>query len=147
MRFDVSSRQVLTCAYPLDAGRAIRTNGFAAILHPSSLVSRDLVVRVGGYASGMRFGGDAEFQMRARHVAHAVNIARYCYFRRRREGSLWTSAETGRDSAARRAQWVPIATQAAENDAKVARGEKPDLTPFRIAGPVALDHVAGPVLW
>jgi hypothetical protein len=85
--------------------------------------------------------------MRIQHVAHAVNVPRYCYFRRRREGSLWTSPETGRDSAARREQWLPVAAQAAANEARVARGEAPDLAPFRLAGPVAMDHLAGPALW
>jgi glycosyltransferase involved in cell wall biosynthesis len=49
--------------YPLDVNAALAAwPTWYALLHPTSLVSRDLVVRIGGYATGLKFGGDREFQ-------------------------------------------------------------------------------------
>jgi hypothetical protein len=147
VRFHQSDRLAFGCAYPLDAGTSLRTRSLMALLHTASLVSRDLVMRIGGFSAGMRFGADAEFQLRAHHVAHAINVRRYCYFRRAREGSLWTAAETGHASAVRRDQATEIHARAVANAERAARGEAPDVTPLRPAGPVALEHLAGPALW
>ena len=132
---------------PPDASRSLHTVQRYSILHPTSLVSRDLVMRVGGFATGLKFGGDLEFQLRAHHRGHVVNIGRYGYFRRRREGSLWTSPETGRYAAVRQAQVSQIVERARANAAAVALGRAPDLRPFRHAGPIALEHSLGPVLF
>jgi glycosyltransferase involved in cell wall biosynthesis len=132
--------------YPLDASRAHRLEFDCQVLHPSSLVSRDLVRRVGGFSTGFRFGADLEFQLRTHHVARIVNIASFCYFRRRRPGSLWTSSETGERSVERLKQNGLVIAQAEKNAAAVAAGRRPDLVPLRPGGPVALDHVRGPAL-
>jgi hypothetical protein len=109
-------------------------------------VSRDLVQRIGGYSSGCRFGADLEFQLRAHYAARIVNIASFCYFRRRREGSLWTSLETGEHSMVRYRQDQLFVARAQENADRFAAGLPPDLSPLKPAGPVALDHVTGPPL-
>src|SRR5439155_25211117 len=144
--FHEGERLAFGCAYPLDAGTSLRRRSLTALLHPSTLVSRDLVRRVGGFSAGMRFGADGEFQLRAHHAGHAVNIRRYCYFRRVREGSLWTSAETGRDSAVRRGQAAEIHARAVANAERAARGQAPKLAPLWPAGAVALAHLAGPAV-
>ena len=64
-----------------------------------------------------------------------------------REGSLWMSDETGRDSAVRKEQATEIHDRAVANAERAARGEAPDLAPLRPAGPVALEQLAGPGLW
>ena len=46
------------------------------LLHPTSIVTRDLVMALGGFASGLRFSGDAELLRRARFVARVANVAR-----------------------------------------------------------------------
>src|SRR5262249_5122751 len=51
--------------YPLDASRSLRIEIDGAVLHPTSLISRDLVQRIGGFSSGLRFGAGPEFQVRA----------------------------------------------------------------------------------
>jgi hypothetical protein len=132
--------------YPLDASGAFRLKLDCQVLHPTSLVSRDRVRRIGGFASGLRFGADLEFQSRAHHVARIVNIAGLCYFRRRRPGSLWTSPETGEHSAPRQRQTGLIIARAMKNAERVAAGRLPDLAPLSRADPVALDHVTGPAL-
>ena len=90
LRFEQPEGKVSAFCYAPAAGRSLRAVQRYSILHPTSLVSRDLVLRVGGFATGLKFGGDHEFQLRAHHRGHVVNIARYGYFRRRRDGSLWT---------------------------------------------------------
>ena len=132
--------------YPLDASDSFRRLHDCQVLHPSSLVSRALVQRIGGYSSGCRFGADLEFQLRAHHAARIVNIASFCYFRRRREGSLWTSPETGERSTLRYQQDELFVARAQENANRFAAGLPPDLSPLKPAGPVALDHVTGPPL-
>ena len=56
--------------WPLDVNAcfAERPTAFP-LLHPTSLVSRDAVMAVGGFATGLRFGGDAEFLRRVHHMA------------------------------------------------------------------------------
>ena len=48
-------------------------------------------MELGGFASGLRFSGDAEFLRRAQYVAKVLNIPDHCYFRRIRQGSLTTA--------------------------------------------------------
>src|SRR5262249_28862583 len=113
--------------YPLDASEALRLDIDCAVLHPTSLVSRAFVQRVGGFVSGFRFGGDFEFQARARYVAgRAINIGHYGYFRRWRQGSLSASAETGLQSEARLRQDTMVIARAEENQAGVANGRPPN---------------------
>jgi hypothetical protein len=132
--------------YPLDASDSFRRLHDCQVLHPSSLVSRDLVQRIGGYSSGCRFGADLEFQLRAHYAARIVNIGSFCYFRRRREGSLWTSPETGEHSAVRYEQDQLFMRRAKENSDRFAAGLPPDLSPLKRTGSVALDYVTGPPL-
>jgi hypothetical protein len=147
LRFDEPAGSVSAFCYVPNASRSLRTVQRYSILHPTSLVSRDLVMRAGGFATGLKFGGDLEFQLRAHHRGHVVNIGRYAYFRRRRDGSLWTSSETGRYSTVRQTQVTQIVEQARANAAAVALGRAPDLQPFRHAGPIALEHSLGPALF
>lgn len=55
-------------------------------------------MRLGGFATGLRFGGDTEFLLRASIAAKIVNIPYYRYYRRKRQGSLTTAADTGFNS-------------------------------------------------
>jgi glycosyltransferase involved in cell wall biosynthesis len=131
--------------FPLDANAALAAAPTChAVQHPTALVRRDLVVRLGGFASGMRFSGDDEFLRRAAHAATVVNVPRVLYFRRHRSGSLTTSSATGHGSASRRRVLEALAARARANAAAVARGEAPVLAPFATAAPIALDHLCGP---
>jgi glycosyltransferase involved in cell wall biosynthesis len=139
--------EVVPVRYPEDVNRALREDpcGFP-LLHPTSLVSRDLVLRLGGFASGMRFSGDAEFLRRAAHVARVVNVPEYLYVRRKREGALTTSPETGLRSENRRRIQEELWRRARRNADRVDAGEPPELEPLAVAGPVPLRHVMGPSL-
>ncbi len=146
LRFDQPAGKVSAFCYSPAAGRSLGAVQRYSILHPTSLVSRDLIMRAGGYATGLKFGGDHEFQLRAHHCGHIVNVSRYGYFRRRRDGSLWTSHETGRETAVRQEQINQVVARARENVAAVAAGRAPDLRPLRHVGPIALEHCLGPIL-
>ena len=138
---------VVTFAYPLDVNRALldAPSSFP-LLHPTSLVSRSLVQRLGGFATGLRFGGDAEFLRRAGYVATLANVAELCYFRRIRAGSLTTSSTTGMQSPARLALMADLHARARENAEAAAEGRPTVLEPFKVAGRIRLDHIAGPAL-
>jgi len=132
--------------YPKDVNESFKIRFHYQFCHPSSLVSRDLVSRLGGYSAGLRFSGDFEFFTRAVFSGRTVNLDRYCYFRRIRKGSLLTSAESGLASAARRQVDGEITQRALENMDRFLRGRPLRLQPLRPAEPVALEHVAGPPL-
>jgi hypothetical protein len=132
--------------YPLDASASFLLTPDCQVLHPTSLVGRDLIRRVGGYSAGLKFGADMEFQVRAHYAARVVNVPRFGYFRRLRPGSLWTSTETGEHSEVRQRHNAAILAKADQNAQRVAASLPPDLAPMYPAEPVPLDHVTGPVL-
>lgn len=132
--------------YPLDVNLALKDKPGHALLHPTSLVTRSAVMRVGGFATGLRFGADSEFLLRAHWQVRAVNSDRFCYFRRKRPHSLTTAPDTGLDSPARVALLKSI-KQRAGFLSQQATAEKPlDLRPLCRAVPASLHHVCGPSL-
>jgi hypothetical protein len=87
VRVLVDAGDVVGVPYPLDVNAALLDDpaGYP-LLHPTSLVARRVLERVGGFATGMRFSGDAELLRRAAHVARVVNADHHGYFRRKRRG-------------------------------------------------------------
>jgi hypothetical protein len=139
--------EMVPLTFPHDVNAVLRRNPIRhAIKHPGSVVSRDLVMRVGGYATGLRFGADTEFEHRAAHVARIVNIPQFAYVVRNRENSLTSSADTGLRSPARVEMREIEQARALENAALVAAGTRPNLEPQAVAGPVGMRLLAGPPL-
>ncbi|MDX6689188.1 MAG: hypothetical protein QOG15_645 [Solirubrobacteraceae bacterium] len=139
--------EVAPIAWPLDIPAAFAAKVTAyPLLHPTSLVSRELVMALGGFASGLRFSGDAEFLRRAQHIATVANIPDHCYFRRIRQGSLTTARATGLKSPERQRVMELLWERARRNAELVAAGERPDLEPCETAPPVGLRRLAGPPL-
>ena len=139
--------EIVPVAWPLDieAQFAEKPTAFP-LLHPTSIVSRELVTRLGGFASGLRFSGDAEFLRRARFVAKVANVPDHLYFRRIRAGSLTTAPETGLQSPERKRVMEMLWARARENAECVEQRRAPDLTPIERAPSVGLRHLAGPAL-
>ena len=129
---------------PRNASAADPTGHF--VCFGASLISRELLLRLGGLANGLRFSGDAELFRRAYHIARLANIPETCYFRRKHPDSLTQRPETGMQSPARTQLDDSLKTRALENAAAIAAGRAPDLKPFSIAPPVALEHITGPQL-
>lgn len=133
--------------YPLDVNRALGEAPTSfPLLHPTSLVSRRLVADIGGFATGLRFAGDAEFLRRAGHAARIVNIPDFCYCRRIRANSLTTASSTGMQSPARLALMQQLHERARGNAKLAAAGKAPNLKPVRMAAAIELEHVRGPKL-
>jgi Glycosyl transferase family 2 len=130
--------------YPLDVNQALKQSPGHPLLHPTSLVTRNLVQRLGGFATGLKFGGDTEFLLRAHWVARIVNSPCYCYFRRKRPDSLTTAIATGLDSPARQALLQMLKQRAIGHYANPP--EIHDLQPLQMADPIALTHRCGPAL-
>lgn len=133
--------------FPADVNDALaKIPTWHALQHPTSIISRHLIERLGGFATGMRFSGDTEMLRRAAYVARVRNVQQVLYFRRDREGSLTGSTETGLDSPAR-LEVRNLLSRVAKRNMVVAReGKVPDLSPLRAAPPVQLRHVVGPSL-
>ena len=115
-------------------------------LHPTSLVSRDLVQAVGGFSSGLRFGGDAEFLRRAHWIATVANVPHYGYLRRIRQNSLTTAPATAIGTPVRKELMEETFARARTNHERVAQGLEPDLSPLHTRGPVELRRLCGPPL-
>lgn len=145
VQVDVAAPEARTREYALDVNAALADNPIAfALLHPTSLVGRDAVMRTGGFAGGLRFGADIDFLWRAAHVARVVNADRHLYIRRRHRESLTGSKATGTRSVARRRLDTALRERARANVSRAARGEAPDLSTFSSAPPVVFEHLAGP---
>jgi len=139
--------EVAPIVWPLDIEGAFKVKPTAfPLLHPTSLVSRDLVMSLGGWASGLRFSGDAEFLRRARFVAKVANIPDHLYFRRIRRNSLTTATQTGLKSPERQRVMEMLWERARSNAEVAAAGGQPDLSPIVTAPPVGLKRLAGPPL-
>lgn len=139
--------EVVPLTFPLDVNAALLIHpGKHAIMHPSTIVSRSLIMRAGGYATGLRFGGDTEFEHRASHVGRILNIPQFAYVVRNRVNSLTSSPETGLVSPERIEQREVEAERASVNAKLVTAGGLPDLTPLASAPPLELHYLAGPRL-
>jgi hypothetical protein len=134
------------CLFPADANRALAAAPVHALLHPTSLVSRALVMRSGGYATGLRFFGDAEFLWRSHHWGTVRNIPFVSYFRQTRADSLTGSPDTGHHSPARLRIKSDCKRRFWDTHRALGRGGHPRPEPYRTAPPVALRHVTGPRL-
>jgi glycosyltransferase involved in cell wall biosynthesis len=140
--------EVMPVTYPTDASAALAEDPTAfTLLHPTSLVARPLIDRIGGYATGLRFSGDAEFLWRAAHVARIANAPSYSYHRRKRAGSLTTATASGLHSPARLALHHDLRTAAHRRHAAASAGQEIDLTPHAAIDvrPI-LSRVCGPEL-
>ncbi|MEG4202724.1 glycosyltransferase family 2 protein [Microcoleus sp. Pol7_A1] len=138
--------RVLPVLYPLNVSAALAAKPGHPLLHPTSLVSRNLVLRLGGFATGLRFSGDTEFLLRAQFAATIVNVPDFGYFRRHRAGSLTTDRATGLDSPVRLELIQQLKKRAIANSAAVRSGKLPDLRPLKTAGSIELHYITGSAL-
>lgn len=146
IRVDEINGNCYAVCHPLDVSRAVAGEIGITLLHPTSLLSTRLLKRLGGFATGLRFGADSEFFLRAAFAATIANIPEAAYFRRIRPASLTTAADTGNDSPARKSLVSAIWEKAAVNRQLYEQGKAPDLKPMSCREQVALSHVSGPAL-
>lgn len=98
LRWESEPGHLISVHYPLDVNLALAEKPGHPLLHPTSLVRRQLVMKVGGFATGLRFGGDTEFLLRAAWIGRILNLPSYGYLRQKRLHSLTTAPHTGLDS-------------------------------------------------
>ncbi|MEX2658823.1 MAG: sulfotransferase [Acidimicrobiales bacterium] len=147
VRVLVAEGDIVPVRYPRDVNAVLAERPTAfPLLHPTSLVAGALVRRLGGFATGMRFSGDAEFLRRAVHLARVVNADHFAYFRRKRPGSLTLGSDTALGSPARQQVQDVLAARAQSNAERVAAGRAPDLRPWRVVPGAVLRHRCGPLL-
>ena len=137
--------EAVSVCFPLDVSRAYAIKQSHPILHPTTLVAGDLVRRVSGYSTALRFGADSEFLRRVGFQALIINSNRFCYFQRHRKDSLTESPETGFGSAARLTLMENLKNWAEENRESLTSGSS-IVKPYAMAGPVRLAHLLGPQL-
>lgn len=135
--------------YPQDVNAIViklpYTN-FHPLILGSALVGRDLVRRIGGFASGLRMNADSEFIRRSVFATKVRNIRQRCYFYRRHNASLTRHPTTGDASPERAEVRRKLHEQAQENVKKVLNGKQPNLHPMAVAPSIELTHVTGPKL-
>jgi hypothetical protein len=139
--------EVVPLVFPLDVNSILE---FAperhVLMHPASVITRDLVLRAGGYGTGLRFGGDTEFEHRAFFVGRLVNIPTFEYVVRNRDNSLTSSADTGLLSPERMALRERDFQKVHENQDRVSQGLEPDLNPLESMPLTPIVHHLGPKL-
>lgn len=148
LRVVCDEETIIPTCYPRDVNDAYSHFEGHPILHPTTLVARSLVERIGGFATALKFGADSEFLRRAIYNARIMNAGQFCYYHRDRSGSLTTSRETGLGSTARTELMHNLRRWANRNKEQIARGElrRDEIKPFAVAGPVRLRHLSGPPL-
>jgi hypothetical protein len=143
IRFESTTQDWYPVHYPLDVNQALAAKPGHPLLHPSSLVRRSLVMRLGGFATGLCFGGDTEFLLRAAIVGRIVNLPEYGYFRQKRPHSLTTAPDTGLDSPARQALLQTLKQRAYDNLAAQRQGQSLKLQPLTQAPKIQLRYLVG----
>lgn len=147
IRLFVGSSRTRPFHYPLDVNEALRQNPTAHTLqHPTSLIGRDLVRRIGGFATGLRFAADTEFVRRASYAARIRNTDQFAYFRRQWPGSLTMAPDTGIRSRQRTALHDELSVRAKTNAQALRDGRAPDLRPWSVGSAPTLELLAGPPL-
>ena len=147
VRLYVGTARTRPFRYPLDVNAALRQNPTAhSLQHPTSLISRELVRRIGGFATGLRFAADTEFVRRASYVARIRNADHFAYFRRQWPGSLTMAPDTGIRSRQRTALHDELSARAKANAAAVREGRAPELRPWSVGSTPQLELLAGPPL-
>jgi len=146
LRWESEPGHLIPVHYPLDVNLALAEKPGHPLLHPTSLVRRQLVMKVGGFATGLRFGGDTEFLLRATWVGRILNLPSYGYLRQKRPHSLTTDPHTGLDSPARHALLQALKQRFYNSQTAHHQGQPLNLAPLCQAPPILLKHHSGPGL-
>lgn len=101
LRLDEIEQAVIPVRFPLDVNAALREVAGHPQLFPTTITRAATFKRIGGLSTIRTFGGDTEYLLRAHFLARIINIDRFLYIRRRRQGSLTTAPETALGSPVR----------------------------------------------
>ena len=146
LQFDWDTGQCRLFCCPAAVPRPTRDNDYS-VLHPSSIVAAGLVRQLNGFATGLPFGGDAEFQHRARFTSATMsNVTAGSYFKILHARALTMAPETGMRSTARDEFRSTLRSRFAAFFDEAAAGRAPNLSPLTKAPPTTLTRLCGPPL-
>jgi len=132
--------------YPPDVNAAMRQGLAHYILHCTSVISRALIMRVGGFDQRFKLLADTDFLMRAWYAGQIVNLPAFCLFHRIRPGSITTHVETGYESPTRLLEDRFMKILAIRNLQSSRAGLRPELFAKQFEEPVGFIHHRGPEL-
>jgi len=144
-RVDLLNKALSLCIYPPDVNHAMSHGVSHFLLHGTSLISRRLATRVGGFDERLKLGADTDFITRAAHAGRIVNLPGFYSFRRVRPSSLTTHEKTGYQSAARMIEDRFVLIRGRRNLELVRAGQAPNFF-VRQTDPVGFIHHRGPKL-
>jgi hypothetical protein len=146
-RLIMDEGEVVPYQHPIDPELSFQnTPRSKPVHHPTSLVTRDLIQRTGGFCTGLRFSGDTEFLRRAATVGRIANTPEFIYVYRTRADSLTGSEETGNHTAVRRDLWAIQHPRAEWIAVRALAGLGTILAPMAVTSPAKLTHLSGPAL-
>lgn len=87
--------------HPLDVNGALANEVAHYLCHGTSLISRAVARRVGGFDMTLQVAADTDFILRSSRVCRIVNLSEAHYYRRMRPGSRTSAANTGQGSVLR----------------------------------------------
>ncbi|GAB3110313.1 hypothetical protein GCM10027160_10390 [Streptomyces calidiresistens] len=127
---------------PRNGNLWMRLGRSTVLLHPSSVVRRTVLERLGGFDGTARLGADTDFHLRAARLYRLRSVRKVLYRYRIRPDSLTGAPETGFGSAARRSYTETM--NSLETRRRRARTRE-ELLPLLVAPPNDIDFALTPV--
>jgi len=101
LRVDEINREVLAIRFPLDATEGLRRCYGHALLHPTSMVTRDGFFNAGGFSTSFAISSDTQFLLRCYFKLRIRNADGFFYIRRRHPTALTVAPDTNMDAPMR----------------------------------------------
>jgi hypothetical protein len=101
LRVDEINREVLAIRFPLDATEGLRRCYGHALLHPTSMVTRDGFFDAGGFSTNFAISSDTQFLLRCYFKLRIRNVDGFFYIRRRHPAALTVAPDTNMDAPMR----------------------------------------------
>jgi len=101
LRVDEINREVLAIRFPLDATEGLRRCYGHALLHPTSMVTREGFFDAGGFSTSFAISSDTQFLLRCYFKLRIRNVDGFFYIRRRHSTALTVAPDTNMDAPLR----------------------------------------------
>jgi hypothetical protein len=101
LRVDEITREVLPIRFPLDATEGLRRCYGHALLHPTSMVTREGFLAAGGFSTNFAISCDMQFLLRCYFKLRIRNADGFFYIRRRHPAALTVAPDTNMDAPIR----------------------------------------------
>jgi hypothetical protein len=98
LRVDELTREVIAIRFPLDASEGLRRCYGHALLHPTSMVTREGFFQAGGFSTNLPISSDTQFLLRCYFKLQIRNADGFGYIRRRHPTALTVAPGTNMDA-------------------------------------------------